>query len=124
MELFFKQVIEMLLQFPSEDSYVSVKAVAWCHSRPSDGVVAAGLGDRVFVYHPNFSRGKGMKMHFLYEFHWRISSSGTGISRYRHPILSSGTGSVLEASSTASKLHFNPISVIQNWMTVSGTGYR
>ena len=61
---FFKQVIEPLLQFPSEDSSLSVKAVAWCHSRPSDGVVAASLGDRVFVYHPNFSRGQGMKMHF------------------------------------------------------------
>ena len=54
----------------------------------------------------------------------RIPSSGTGISRYRHPVPSSGTGSVLEASSTAPGPPFNPIPVIQNWMTVSGTGYR
>ena len=33
-------------------------------------------------------------------------------------------GSVLLASSTAPELHSNPIPVIQNCMTVSGTGYR
>ena len=54
----------------------------------------------------------------------RIPSSGTGISRYRHPVPSSGTGSVLEASSTIPGPPFNPMPVIQNWMTVSSTGYR
>ena len=38
----------------------------------------------------------------------RIPSSGTSISRYRHPVPSSGTGSVLEASSTTPELPFNP----------------
>ena len=54
----------------------------------------------------------------------RIPAFGTGISRYRHPVPSSDTGSVLEASSTAPELPFKPIPIIQNWMTVLGTGYR
>ena len=33
---------------------------------------------------------------------------------YRHPVLSSGTGTVLLASSTAPELHSNPITVIEN----------
>ena len=63
-------------------------------------------------------------LHFMEDGFGRIPSSGTGISRYRHPVPSSGTGSVLEASSTAPELPFIPIPVIQFWMTVSGTGYR
>ena len=63
-------------------------------------------------------------LHFMEDGIGRIPSSGTGISRYRHPVPSSGTGSVLEASSTAPGPPFNSIPVIQNCMTVSGTGYR
>ena len=72
-------------------------------------------------------------LHFMEDGIRIIPSSGTGISRYRHPVPSSGTrsvleasgtGSVLEASSTAPGPPFNPIPVIQNWMRVSGTGYR
>lgn len=62
-EPFFKQVIEPSLGLPSRaasrDGSPVVKAVAWCHSQPSDGVVAAGLGDSVFVYYPDVSYGRG-----------------------------------------------------------------
>ena len=57
-------------------------------------------------------------------FYGRWFRENTVIRYWYLPIPSSGTGSVLEASSTAPELPFIPIPVIQNWMTVSGTGYR
>ncbi|XP_078431555.1 transducin family protein / WD-40 repeat family protein isoform X2 [Wolffia australiana] len=57
----FKQIIEPSPWSPAwysaGDDRPLVKAVAWCHSHPSDGGIAASLGDQVFVYHPNSSRG-------------------------------------------------------------------
>ncbi|MQL89896.1 hypothetical protein Taro_022485 [Colocasia esculenta] len=68
---FFKQVIEPPLRRPSpgegpgdSDGPVLLKAVAWCHSRPAKGEVAAGLGDCVWVYAPDSASAGG----FL---HWR-----------------------------------------------------
>ncbi|CAA6665762.1 unnamed protein product [Spirodela intermedia] len=61
-EPLLKQVIEPSLRLPSGaaagDGSPVMKAVAWCHSQPSGGVVAAGLGDSVFVYYPDFPYGR------------------------------------------------------------------
>ena len=55
--------------------------------------------------------GRGLRVGLQYSILWNTVSG-----QYRHP--------VPEASSTAPELPFNLIPVIQNWMTVSGTGYR
>uniref|UniRef100_A0A1D1XGP0 DmX-like protein 1 n=1 Tax=Anthurium amnicola TaxID=1678845 RepID=A0A1D1XGP0_9ARAE len=65
---FFKQVIEPPLHPPSPvgaasasagDGSAAVNAVAWCHSLPSAGEVAAGLGSCVWVYSPDSSNARG-----------------------------------------------------------------
>ena len=58
--------------------------------------------------------GRGLRVTLQYSILWNTVSG-----EYRHPvpvlpIPSSGTRSVLEASSTAPELPFNPIAVIQN----------